>query len=172
MTGNHPESDALAAGVAANRRDTRDDGLIDDGRRDDAVRDDRGVIDGDTGFLNTDDTVADDRVDRDVEPGEDADLVARDRPDPSEGAVVDGVASDPLLNVVDGRPETVGVDPIDDHRGTTTTTRTTDRDVTTNPDLVAADPDLAANGRDLRATDRGNDGGATAAGYNQEQPRR
>ena len=34
-----------------------------------------------------------------------------ERPDPSEGAVVDGVASDPLLNVVDGRPETLGADP-------------------------------------------------------------
>lgn len=66
--------------------------------------------------------LADEEVVRDVvddRPGvadeEEGILGARvedvERPDLSEGAVVDGVASDPLLNVVDGRPETLGVDP-------------------------------------------------------------
>lgn len=153
MTGNHPE-DAVAAAAASNRRD-----------------DDAGVMDADRGFVNTDRGVDDrDPVDRDaldrdrdidreageVPVGADADAEAQERPDPSEGAVVDGVASDPLLNVVDGRPETLGMDsegaaPADHDRGF--------RDEVVQDDLT--------RGPDHR-------GGATATDEvrNQEQDRR
>lgn len=155
MTGTQPENTTGAAAAASQRHA------------------EAGLIDTDRGFVNTDHGV-DDRDVRDVDAdpdragevpvGGDAALDANERPDPSEGAVVDGVASDPLLNVADGRPETLNAEPVEGAAHPT------------GSDRLAGDPsvvdhrDAPVVDHDATHPDAGRAGGATAADdYNQEQ---